>query len=897
MNLDGVVDFNPAWMFTDAFLGSRDWISHAYNTNTRQQTWDGGGTINVSAQGWPTHLNQFTDANGQPIQQRLGTLMLDGRGVAGHYPAGTYRAEWTGTATLAWGADASVAQQGDLPGGRHFALLNVNPTQAGIYMRIDAMSDADPIRDLHLWMPDYNGQSFAGQAWRPGAAFSPFHPLFRERLDPFDTIRFMQPQDTNTTDIVHWSDRKPVDFARQATFSMNFQNGLAPEYMIELANELHSNAWFCMPHTAEDDFVRGFAQLTHDTLDPQQKAYVEFSNELWNGAPGFEGNRWLQQQQSLPQNAGLSGLDIWAREAKRDFDIWSSVFADQPSRLVRVVAGQSANSWIAGQLLQRMGGAFDAVSCDGYVGFGPWNSQQFNASTTVDDVVAATFAQSLPNTLNFLRNHEAMAQQYSAQLGRPIQTIVYEGGPLFMGSGQPFEQAFLAASRDPRMYDVYSQLLRGANDIGVDQFDAYVFTDTSSQGDASHLRWMDQPLTDAHKYRALLDAMPTSPPPGPPPPPPPPVNANPVARDDALAAPEDAAVIVSVLGNDTDADGDPLIVTSVGTSLHGIAALNSSGTITYTPSPDYNGSDSFTYSISDGRGGTATASVNVTVTAVNDAPTVAQPANASAATIIGRSVTLTALGADVDASGEPGLTYTWVRISGPTGATFSTNAGNAAKSTIASFTQPGVYAFGVTIAAPSGASVAGGTVSVTVVRTLTSVRVTPATASVPVRGTTQFSARAYDQWDSALSTQSGFVWSMASGGGGVSSTGLFTAPTTTGTSVVRARASGSTIAGTATITVTVARPTAPSNLVYSRLTNRRVRLTWRDNSGTEQGFRVQTSTNGTTWTTLATLGPAAGTGSSLSYTSGSFAAGRRDFRVVAYNAGGTSNSNTVTVTL
>jgi hypothetical protein len=42
--------------------------------------------------------------------------------------------------------------------------------------------------------------------------------------------------------------------------------------------------------------------------------------------------------------------------------------------------------------------------------------------------------------------------------------------------------------------------------------------------------------------------------------------------------------------------------------------------VTYTPAPNYNGTDSFTYTISDGNGGTDTATVRLTVTPVNDPP-------------------------------------------------------------------------------------------------------------------------------------------------------------------------------------------------------------------------------------------------------------------------------------
>lgn len=507
MNLDRVADFNANWMFTDAFLSSRDWQSYGYNTVTRELSFGTGGSVHVDQHGWPTQLNQWTNEQGQPMQQQLGTLMFDG--IDGHYPAGNYRAEWQGTGTLAWAGDAHLAEQGLTADGGHYAVVNVAaPTRGGIAMRIETMSSADPIRDVHVSMPDYQGQSFVGQVWRPGASFSPFHPLFRERLDPFDTIRFQQPARTITSDIVHWDDRSRLDDARQSDFANNFQNGLAPEYMIELCNELHANAWFDMPYLADDDYVRHFATLVRDTLAPGLKVYVEWSNEVWNFSPGYESFQWVTQQMALPENAGLSFYQIWAREAKRDFDICSDVFAGQSDRLVRVVAGQAASVNVAAQVLANMEGAFDAVSCDGYVTFAqPQLLEYRNHLPSVDQVVSDLFNRSLPNTLTFLQNHQNLADQYSQALGRNIQLIVYEGGPLLNGGGQPFEQTFLQAAQDPHMYGLYEALLRGAEAVGVDMFAHYVYTDTSPFGDASALRWQDQPLADAPKYRALLDAV------------------------------------------------------------------------------------------------------------------------------------------------------------------------------------------------------------------------------------------------------------------------------------------------------------------------------------------------------------------------------------------------------
>ncbi|WP_198325268.1 tandem-95 repeat protein [Permianibacter aggregans] len=98
------------------------------------------------------------------------------------------------------------------------------------------------------------------------------------------------------------------------------------------------------------------------------------------------------------------------------------------------------------------------------------------------------------------------------------------------------------------------------------------------------------------------------------------VNDAPVAVNDTAITDEDTSVIVNVLANDTDADGDTLTVTTA-SALNGSVVINANGTLTYTPNANYNGSDTISYTISDGNGGTSTATVNVTVNAVNDAPT------------------------------------------------------------------------------------------------------------------------------------------------------------------------------------------------------------------------------------------------------------------------------------
>ena len=98
------------------------------------------------------------------------------------------------------------------------------------------------------------------------------------------------------------------------------------------------------------------------------------------------------------------------------------------------------------------------------------------------------------------------------------------------------------------------------------------------------------------------------------------INDSPVVFVDADATLEDIAVIVDVLANDTDADGDPLTIDSVTQPSDG-AVVNNGSDVTYTPDADFNGTDTFTYTVTDGNGAFVTSpTVTVTVSAVNDAP-------------------------------------------------------------------------------------------------------------------------------------------------------------------------------------------------------------------------------------------------------------------------------------
>jgi VCBS repeat-containing protein len=97
-----------------------------------------------------------------------------------------------------------------------------------------------------------------------------------------------------------------------------------------------------------------------------------------------------------------------------------------------------------------------------------------------------------------------------------------------------------------------------------------------------------------------------------------PVDDAPVARPLSLTTLEDSATKGQIVASDLD--GPALSYRVQTPPLHGTATVNAeTGSVSYKPAPDFNGSDPFVVEVSDGQL-TANANVTVTVTPVNDQP-------------------------------------------------------------------------------------------------------------------------------------------------------------------------------------------------------------------------------------------------------------------------------------
>jgi Bacterial Ig domain len=90
-------------------------------------------------------------------------------------------------------------------------------------------------------------------------------------------------------------------------------------------------------------------------------------------------------------------------------------------------------------------------------------------------------------------------------------------------------------------------------------------------------------------------------------------NHPPVAAADDIATFEGTPVVNNVLTNDSDLDGNHLMIASVTQGTNGSVTINGGTNLTYRPKPGFKGDDTFVYAITDGQGGFATNTVSVKV--------------------------------------------------------------------------------------------------------------------------------------------------------------------------------------------------------------------------------------------------------------------------------------------
>lgn len=502
-NLSSVNDWSVQQPFLDVMKTARPWIGH------KPGQWGGwehadlaqAGALGVN--GWPIRIPPEITAIATLV---LTDLPADAQGVAGRYVL-TY--DGNGTLEISGRAQVAAASPGRI-------LFDYTPGEGAVALTITAIDQSDPIRNIVVV------REARADLLAKGAIFN---PDWLSRLRGVKGLRLMDWMATNNATLAHAADRPLPDdytYARQ---------GVPVEVLVALANELQANPWFNVPHLADDDLARTYAQIVHDQLAPGLVASVEFSNEVWNWQ--FTQARWAEDQGKERWGQDSTWVQFYALRAAQVADIWAQVFKDAPDRLQRVVAVQTGWIGLEQQILDAPlvlaeGGAPPARSFDAYAVTGyfsgmlgadakrapvlGWLGQSEQAA---QDQVAAQGLKGAA-AASFLAEHRYdLADQLAAQEVRDgsltgdasdslstiltqvlpyhaavaadhgLKLVMYEGGSHVVGFGPQIEDAALADffvhfNYTAEMAALYAQMMAGWQTLTDQPFTA--FSDVARPG-------------------------------------------------------------------------------------------------------------------------------------------------------------------------------------------------------------------------------------------------------------------------------------------------------------------------------------------------------------------------------------------------------------------------------
>lgn len=528
-NLHVLADWSSEYTFSNAFKQSRSWMTQANGIWDSKEQAD----LDLDANGYPRSLPASNDWS---VQYRwVTTLMFNG--IEGHYPAGEYIVLYDGTGTIEYSLDASK-DFADSVQGRD--VLNVVPgkTNAGISLSIkdtDPFNTGDYIHNIRVIMPgmdEHNPQTF--------------HPTFLENIENYKVLRFMdwmrtnwdynesgpareadevvaewshplddaeinpflrQSEDGNgrSAELLNWSDRP---HSTDSTFAS--EEGVPVEVMVELANTVHSDPWFNMPHMASDNYIENFARTVRNSLESDRRVYIEYSNEVWNS--GFGQAQWVERQGEAEwpsaSNSGLEKrLNWFGKRTAEMCNIWKEVYGAQADKVICVMGTQAANSWVGEQTLD-CPLATELAPCHKHldaVAIAPYFGQHIGS--TVNEATVTEWTKQwdggltkLFNELNYgsqlsgswisktnLAEAKGYIDDYAAVASdRNIDMVAYEGGQHLVGVGSTvwnsdIAELFAEANRDPRMTALYREYFTHWNAAGGQMFTIFSSTGAYSQ--------------------------------------------------------------------------------------------------------------------------------------------------------------------------------------------------------------------------------------------------------------------------------------------------------------------------------------------------------------------------------------------------------------------------------
>ena len=513
MGLDGIADWSAQQPFVNVMKSARPWIGHI------KGQWGGWDADKLRA-------GDYLDANGWPQKipdelSHIESFILTNQPPEATSSIGRYRLTYTGEGKINVGGLAQniVKKPGEIwfdfgagedPVG--ISITTTDPNGTGNYIR-----DIAVVKETNIPL------------FEVGALFNPH---WVRRIQDLRSVRFMDWMFTNGSKITDWNQRPRED-------DYTYVGGGAPvEVMVALANQIGADPWFNMPHLANDGYSRGFATYVRDHLDPNLKAYVEYSNEVWNFT--FPQTAWTIQQ-AEERWGRKGGQDGWMQfagmRAAHMAAVWREVYGTQgKERLVRVIATHTdwpglEEALLQAPLWQAEGGQapvteFDAYAVTGYFGhdlgsdLAPKVLDWITTGTRKAEIKGAEQGLKFRNLRAYVAAHrfeyasklaaqavrkgslkhlltEALPYQSKVATDNGLQLVMYEGGTHAVGIGEMASNETLGAffnhfSYTREMAELYETLLQGWQDSGGTLFNAFVdVARTSNWGSWGALRHLD----------------------------------------------------------------------------------------------------------------------------------------------------------------------------------------------------------------------------------------------------------------------------------------------------------------------------------------------------------------------------------------------------------------------
>ncbi|MGH1577977.1 calcium-binding protein [Planktotalea sp.] len=311
MGLNGIADWSVQHPFLDLMKTARPWVGH---TNEQWGAFEADAIESgdyLDEFGWPKRLPEGARA--------LEAFILTDQPEAAVGLAGQYIVRYEGSGELSIGGRAKNVRQSDQE-----VRFDYTPGDGLVAIGITKTDPEDHVRNIKVYRAQDADLIAAGVT---------FNPAWLARIENLRSLRFMDWMSTNGSISSTWDKRANLN-----DFSY-VRRGVPAEAMIELANLVGADPWFNMPHMADDEYFRAFAELTEQTLRPDLRAYVEYSNEVWNFIFPQAVYAQTQAKERWGKNAGDDAwMQYYGMRSAQMAQIWTEVFGAQAAdRLASVV--------------------------------------------------------------------------------------------------------------------------------------------------------------------------------------------------------------------------------------------------------------------------------------------------------------------------------------------------------------------------------------------------------------------------------------------------------------------------------------------------------------------------------------------------------------------------------